>query len=376
MFLLMRCLLLGAIIACLFGCGADEDSSRATEIPIVTIDLIEQNGEEVSFRLNVTPTPTRDIAVLIETEAFGLFSDEYEIGYTWLRVPRFSNTRDFKFDLDPFVPWEVRLLSLTGRDLNTYPIRGTEVPADFTFRQYKLGNSSSVTTEPAPSAQLLVEWPDPSGRLSSSTPANATLTFIFDIAPEDLIVSHGRVVTDGNVVTVGGPFPLGGFSVELSWHRDLEHHTWSDFITEPDFEPPKIALVWALSPNSNRLLWTGLGVEQGKIKVLRDFKESFEFIRDNIRLSPDIERIQFDFNEEVWFHEQITGLPDIQTENGRRLGWEAKQASFFEGEKKQITLSLSDGEPLKPQTTYVVAGTVTDLANETEIKLTFTTTDR
>ena len=185
-------------------------------------------------------------------------------------------------------------------------------------------------------------------------------------------MSQGRVVTDGNVVTVGGPFPLGDFSVELSWNRGLEHHTWSDFVTEPDFEPPKIAMVWVLSPDLDVLLWSGLGIEQDEIKLLRDFKADFEFIG----LPPDTEKIQFDFNEEVWFHEQVTGLPDIQTENGIRLGWEAKQASLFEGKRHQITLSLSDGEPLKPQTTYVVVGTVTDLANETEIKLTFTTTDR
>ena len=357
------------IIGCLFGCGADGDSRRVTEIPIITIDLIDQKGEEVSFRLNVTPTPTRDLAVLIETEALGPFSEDYEIGHTWLMFPGFTNSREFKFSLDSSVTWKVKILSLAGRDLNTYPLEGTEVPVDFPFSQYKLGDISSVTTEPEPPAELLVEWPNTSKRLFSSTPANAILTFIFDIAPEDLTVSEGRVVPDGNVVTVEGPFPLGDFSVELSWHRDFEHHTWSDFVTEPDFEAPKIAVVWALSPDLDVLLWSGLGVEQDKI---RDFKADFEFIG----LPPDTERIQFDFSEEVWFHEQITGLPDIQTENGIRLGWQAEQASLFEGEKHQITLSLSDGEPLKPKTTYVVEGTVTDLANETEIKLTFTTADR
>lgn len=374
MFLLtMRGLLLGLIIGCLLGCGADEASSQANEIPVVTIELIGLEDDGVSFRLSIIPTPANDLAVLIETEALGPFGDDYEIGYTWLMVPRFSNTRDFKFDLDTSVPWEVRVLPLAGRDLNTYPIEGTKVPVGFEFKQYRLGGTPSVTTERNLPAQLLVEWPDTSSRLFSSTPANATLTFIFDILPEDLIVSQGRVGTDGNVVTVEGPFPLGDFSVELSWHRNLEHHTWYDFVTEPDFEPPKIVQVWASSPDLDILLWSGLGVEQGEI---RDFKADFEFIRDNIHLPPDIERIQFDFNEEVWFHEQITGLPDIQTENGIRLRWEAKQASLFEGERNQIILSLLDGEPLKPQTTYVVLGIVTDLANETEIKLTFTTVDR
>ena len=357
------------IIGCLFGCTTDEDSSQANEIPIVTIELISQEDDEVSFRLSVIPSPINDLAVLIETQALGPYGDEYEIGYTWLMVPRFSNTRNFKFDLDPSVPWEVRILPLAGKDLDTYPIEGTEVPVGYEFKQYGLGGISSVTTERTPPAQLLVEWPDTSSRLFSSTPANAILTFIFDRVPRDITVSHGHFITDADSVTVEGFFPLGDFSVELSWDQGREHHTWSDFVTEPDFKPPKIAVVWALSPDLDVLLWSGLGVEQDEI---RDFKADFEFTH----LPPDIERIQFDFNEEVWFHEQITGLLDIQTENGIRLGWQAEQASLFEGEKHQITLSLSDGEPLKPKATYVVEGTVTDLANETEIKLTFTTADR
>lgn len=94
----------------------------------------------------------------------------------------------------------MRILSLVGKDLDTYPIEGTEVPVGFEFKQYGLGGISSVPTKRTSPAQLLVEWPDPSSRLFSTTPANATLTFIFNIAPEDLIVSQHRVVTDGNVV--------------------------------------------------------------------------------------------------------------------------------------------------------------------------------
>ena len=105
------------IIACLFGCTINEDSSQANEIPVVTIELIGQEDDEVSFRLSVIPTPANDLAVLIETEALGPFGDEYEIGYTWLMVPRFSNTRDFKFDLDPSVPWEVRGPALSWEEL-------------------------------------------------------------------------------------------------------------------------------------------------------------------------------------------------------------------------------------------------------------------
>ena len=65
-------------------------------------------------------------------------------------------------------------------------------------------------------------------------------------------------------------------------------------------------------------------------------------------------------------------MPDIQTENGAKLGWRAEKVLL---KPNSISISLSDGQPLKPQTTYIVRGRVTDLANETEIKLTFTTTN-
>lgn len=350
MFLLMRGLFLGVIIACLFGCTTDEDSSQANEIPVVTIELIDQADDEISFRLSVIPSPISDLAVLIETQALGPYGDNYEIGYTWLMVPRFSNTRNFKFDnLDPSVPWEVRILPLAGRDLNTYPIEGTEVPVGFEFKQYELGGVSSVTTEPTSAAQLLVDWPRSGGGILSALPANAILTFIFDRVPKDITVSHGNFTTDANRIIVEGFFPLGDIEVELRWNQDRQHYTWYKFITDPDFEPPKIARAQVFHDG---WVWT--------------FQDGWGF-------SPDANEIRIDFNEKIWFHEQVTGMPDIQTEDGTKLGWRAEKVLL---KANSIRIYLSDGQPLKPKTTYVVAGTVTDFANDTEIKLTFTTTDR
>ncbi len=349
MFWLMRGLLIGLIIGCLFGCGADEDSSRATDIPIITIELIDQEENEVSFRLSVSPPPANDLAVLIETQALGPYGDDYEIGYTWLRVPRFSNTRDFKFDLDTFVPWEVRILSLSGRDLNTYPLEGTEVPTGFEFKQYGLGSNSSVSTEQI-STQLLDDWPRSRGSLFASVPANAILTFIFNRAPEDVTVSHGNFIIDGNMVIVRGFFPLGDIEVELRWNQGRQHYTWYNFITDPDYDPPKIARSQVYF--NDGWTWT--------------FQDGWGF-------SPDANEIRIDFNEKIWFHEQVTGMPDIQTEDGTKLGWQAEKVFLKEN---SIKVFLSDGQPLKPETTYIVAGIVTDFANDTEFKLTFTTTDR
>ena len=347
-FLLSRFIALLLIICYLSGCGADEKGS-VIEIPVVTIDLIEQKEEEVSFILNVAPAATADLAVLIETEALGPFSEDYEIGYTWLIVPRLTNSREFRFSLDNSVPWNIKILPLAGRDLNTYPIEGTEVPVGFAFSQYKLGNVSSITTETAPSAQLRIDWPRSDGSIFASVPANAMLTFIFDTAPKDITVSHGNFVTHANMVTVGGPFPLGDVAIELSWNQGRQHYTWYNTITEPDFESPKI------------------------VQTEVFFKHGWAWIfQDGWGFPPDADEIRIDFNEKVWFHEQVTGMPDIQTENGTRLGWRAEKV-FLKG--NSIRVFLSNGQPLKPETTYIIAGTVTDFANETEIKLTFTTTN-
>ena len=390
MFLLMRGLLIGLIIGCLFGCGTDENSS-VTDIPIVTIELIDQKDEEVSFRLNVTPTAISDLAVLIEIKALGPFSEDYEIKYTWLKVPQFSNTRDFKFDLDTFVPWEVRILPLAGRDLNTYPLEGTEVPVGFEFKQYRLGDISSVTTERIPT-QLLVDWPRSNGSLTASLPANAILTFIFDREPEDLTVSHRNFITDANRIIFKGLFPLGDIAIELSWDRGRQNFTWHHRIIDPDYEPPKIVDLEAFDKDGG---WIPipLSAKRGDgntipvaipipIIILDDpnFLDGWEW-----RLPVDTGEIRITFSENIWFHEEVTGIPDIQTENGTKLGWLAERrvghfgqwsAKLLDWRGRSFRLLLSDGQPLKPKTTYVVAGIVSDFANDTEIKLTFTTNDR
>ena len=391
MFLLMRGLFLGVIIACLFGCATDEDSSQANEIPVVTIELIGQEDGEVSFRLSVIPAPESDLAVLIETQALGPYGDEYEIGYTWLMVPRFSKTRDFKFDLDPSVRWEVRVLPLAGRNLNTYPIEGTEVPVGFEFKQYGLGDISSISTQ-ASSTQLLVDWPRSSGSLFASLPANAILTFIFDGEPEDITVSHRNFITDANRIIVEGLFPIGDIAIELSWNGGRQHFTWYHTITDPDFEPPKIVDLQVFDKDGGWIPIPLAAKDGGAnaipvaipipIIILDDpnFLDGWEW-----RLPVDTGEIRITFSENIWFHEEVTGIPDIQTENGTQLGWLAEKrsahfdewsAETLDSRSRSFRLLLSDGQPLKPETTYVVAGIVTDFANDTEIKLAFTTLDR
>ena len=387
----MRGLFLGMMIGCLFGCTADDDSSNVNEIPTITIELIGQKDDEVSFRLSVIPSPINDLAVLIETQALGPYGDQYEIGYTWLMVPRFSNTRDFKFDMDPAVPWEVRVLSLAGKNLGTYPIEGTEVPVGYEFKQYGLGGISSVRTAQL-STQLIVDWPRSGGGPFNSLPANAILTFIFNRAPEDITVSHGNFITEANWVIVDGFFPLGDIEIELRWNQGRQHYTWYKSITDPDFEPPKIVDIEAFDKDGNRIpipLGAPLGDKDGDaipiaiplpVVILDDpdFLDGWEW-----RLPVDTGEIRIAFNENIWFHEEVTGAPDIQTENGAQLGWQDEKLSFtgwrdgrFDDRGRSFRLLLSDGQPLKPETAYVIAGIVTDFANDTEIKIPFTTLDR
>ncbi len=56
------------------------------------------------------------------------------------------------------------------------------------------------------------------------------------------------------------------------------------------------------------------------------------------------------------------------------MGWE-EEFQLLSFKDNEIVIARSDGKPFERETTYVVVGTVTDLANEIEFKRTFTTGD-
>ena len=71
---------------------------------------------------------------------------------------------------------------------------------------------------------------------------------------------------------------------------------------------------------------------------------------------------------EVTFSEEVTGNIALQTEAGDNVGWIGK----VEGTKG--TLDIVKGKEIGNETTYVIAGKVSDAAgNETEVSITFTT---
>ena len=361
MFLLLQPLLLMLIAVFFVGCGGDEDSS--VEIPVVTLEKLQEESEGVWFRLNATPPPTRDLAVLIASENLEF---EGEHLYTWVMIPSFSSAKEFRLSLDESFSWEVRIKSLSGINPSEYLIEGSEIPANFEFRSYRVGEPSGATASQNPPAKLLEAFPRSGVGLVTPIPANATLTFIFDAAPKDIKVSQGRAITDGEVLTISGPFPLGDITVEIGWDKGRESYTWRHVITKSDFEPPKA--VRARAPEAFQF-WGFFNDELNDGRL-----PDIELIEKGLvtwSLSPDAELIDIYFSEAVWVHEKVTGNMDIQTEDGTNLGWQAEDGFLFDQHK--ITLSLSDGRPLNPATNYVVSGKVTDLANETEVKIPFAT---
>lgn len=354
MFLLLRALFLVLIVGCLFGCGTDEDSS--SELPVVTIELLRQEGEEVWFRLNVVPASTTDLAVLLTAKNM-VAPNEHR--YKWIRVPSFRNSEEFGFLFDTSVSWEVKILPLDGIDLDLYSPEDSEIPADFTFSGYRVGIPSEQTT------QVLVQTAQVSGQATSTQmlatvlsvemlrpmPRNSTLIVHFDTEPENVTVSHGKVRTSGKMAYISSgavPFPLGEFVLKISWAGGRRSKLVNLTISEPDVAHPQILQTFAIA--------NGVPIE---------FKGGGE------RLPPDTEAIEMQFNELV--REYLYGKIDIQSEMGDKLGWEVKPQENSFG-AKLITLHRSDGKRLLPETTYTIKGAVIDVGgNITWPKITFTT---
>ena len=82
----------------------------------------------------------------------------------------------------------------------------------------------------------------------------------------------------------------------------------------------------------------------------------------------DPEAINSDGIIEITFSEDMTGNIALQTEDGDDVGWLGKV------EGNEGTLELVKGRELVNETTYVIAGKVSDAAgNSVNIKITFVT---
>ena len=162
--------------------------------------------------------------------------------------------------------------------------------------------------------------------------ANGTITVTFDNAPADVTVSAGTVTVAGKTATIAGPFTPGALALTVTWADG--NQTLNYTVTAPDTDAPTV---------------TGGTVSDGDKDV-------------------DPEEINSAAAIEVEFSEDVTGNLALQTEGGDDVGWLGK----VEGNKG--TLELVKGKEIGNETTYVIAGKVSDAAgNSTDVSITFVT---
>ena len=164
--------------------------------------------------------------------------------------------------------------------------------------------------------------------------ANQAITLTFSSDPGDVTVAGATVAGGGKTRTVTGPFAEGALTLAVSWTNGDGSTSLSYTVAAADNEAPTV---------------TGGTVSDGDEDV-------------------DPEGINSDGVIEVTFSEDVSGNIALQTEAGDDVGWLGK----VEGTKG--TLELVKGKEIGNETTYVIAGKVSDGAgNETEVSVTFTT---
>ena len=189
------------------------------------------------------------------------------------------------------------------------------------------GESEDAEEEAAPAN--FVSAAPPSG---SEIAANASITLTFDNAPADVTASAGVATAAGKTVTVAGPFTPGALSLTITWADGTQTLTYT--VTAPDTTAPTV---------------TGGTVSDGDKDV-------------------DPEAINSDAKIEITFSEEVTGNIALQTEGGDDVGWLGSVAGTTG------TLELVKGKEIGNETTYVIAGKVSDAAgNSLDVSVTFVT---
>ena len=188
------------------------------------------------------------------------------------------------------------------------------------------GGDSETEEEAAPAA--FVSANPPGGEIA----ANGTITVTFDNAPADVTVSAGTVTVAGKSATITGPFTSGALALTITWADGTQALNYT--VTAPDNDPPTV---------------TGGTVSDGDKDV-------------------DPEAINSDAKIEITFSEDVSGNIALQTEGGDDVGWLGKV------DGNTGTLELVKGKEIGNETTYVIAGKVSDAAgNATDVSVTFVT---
>lgn len=188
------------------------------------------------------------------------------------------------------------------------------------------GDDDEEETEAAPAA--FVSAAPAGGEIA----ANGSITVTFDNAPSGVTVSAGTASPAGKTVTINGPFTPGPLALTITW--DDGSQTLNYTVTAPDTTAPTV---------------TGGTVSDGDKDV-------------------DPEEINTDAKIEITFSEDVTGNIALQTEGGDDVGWLGKV------EGTTGTLELVKGKEIGNETTYVIAGKVSDAAgNALDVSVTFVT---
>ncbi len=191
-----------------------------------------------------------------------------------------------------------------------------------------VGCGSDDTEEEEAAPANFVSATPPGGDIA----ANGSITVTFDNAPADVTVSAGTVTVAGKSATITGPFTPGALALTITWADGTQALTYN--VTAPDTDPPAV---------------TGGTVSDGDKDV-------------------DPEAINTAAAIELEFSEDVSGNVALQTESGDDVGWLGK----VEGNK--ATLELVKGKEIGNETTYVIAGKVSDAAgNSTDVSVTFVT---
>lgn len=191
-----------------------------------------------------------------------------------------------------------------------------------------VGCGESDSDEEEAAAAAFVSAAPPGGDIA----ANGSITVTFDNAPADVTVSAGTVTVAGKTATIAGPFTPGALSLTITWADGTQALTYN--VTAPDTDAPTV---------------TGGTVSDGDKDV-------------------DPEAINTDATIEITFSEEVTGNIALQTEGGDDVGW----LGSVKGTTG--TLELVKGKEIGNETTYVIAGKVSDAAgNSTDVSVTFVT---
>ena len=215
---------------------------------------------------------------------------------------------------------------------------GEDEPVSYKFPEERVEDESATSglfeervedhfEEEAVPANFISATP-PGGRIA----ANGTITVTFDNAPADVTVSAGTVTVAGKTATIAGPFTPGPFALTITWADGSQALNYT--VIAPDTDPPAV---------------TGGTVKHGDKDV-------------------DSEVINGDAKIEITFSEVVTGNIALQTEGGDDVGWLGKV------EGNRATLEIVKGKEIANETTYVIAGRVSDAAgNSTKVRIIFVT---